>query len=175
MSLIQGVGIEEFQCIQRCPHFKGGMEKFHCRGMWYYITQWVLLAFSPTSFSETLGILSHYSTTVFPQFFDSSWMTKFMPITVWWLQLTLEKAEILFSASMTLILNNTTTYGYSQINHLSPMTAQEESIQIEVTMLLNRRSNAVGPTGLFTCGVLDRNGVNRKIYIGVNLGISVLL
>ena len=98
-----------------------------------------------------------------------------MPITVWWLQLTLEKAEILFSASMTLILNNTTTYGYSQINHLSPMTAQEESIQIEVTMLLNRRNNAVGPTGLFTCGVLDRNGVNRKIYIGVNLGISVLL
>ena len=25
MSSFQGVGIEEFHCIQRCPHFKGGV------------------------------------------------------------------------------------------------------------------------------------------------------
>ena len=26
-----GFGIEEFHCIQRCPHFKGvGIEGFHC-------------------------------------------------------------------------------------------------------------------------------------------------
>ena len=31
MSSFQGVGIEEFHCIQRCPHFTVlGIEEFHC-------------------------------------------------------------------------------------------------------------------------------------------------
>ena len=31
VTSFQGVGIEEFHCIQRCPHFRGvGIEEFHC-------------------------------------------------------------------------------------------------------------------------------------------------
>ena len=31
VSSFQGVGIEEFQCIQRCPHFwVNGIEELHC-------------------------------------------------------------------------------------------------------------------------------------------------
>ena len=39
-------------------------------------------------------------------------------------------------------------------------------------VLLNRRSSAVGPTGLYRCVVPDRSGVDRELYIGVGLGMS---
>ena len=35
-------------------------------------------------------------------------------------------------------------------------------------VLLNRRTGAVGPTGLYTCQVPDVSGTNRTLYIGVN-------
>ena len=37
-------------------------------------------------------------------------------------------------------------------------------------VLLNRRTGAVGPTGLFTCQVPDGSGTNRTLYIGVGAG-----
>ena len=36
-------------------------------------------------------------------------------------------------------------------------------------VLLNHRTGAMGPTGLFTCQVPDEDG-NKNLYIGVNLG-----
>ena len=39
-------------------------------------------------------------------------------------------------------------------------------------VLLNRRTGAVGPTGLFTCQVPDGSGTNRTLYIGVDLSIQ---
>ena len=35
-------------------------------------------------------------------------------------------------------------------------------------VLLNRKTSAVGPTGLFTCQVPDGSGMERTLYIGVN-------
>ena len=37
-------------------------------------------------------------------------------------------------------------------------------------VLLNRRNNAVGPTGIFTCHIPDGSGP-RTIYIGIGTGI----
>ena len=34
-------------------------------------------------------------------------------------------------------------------------------------VLLNRRDEVTGPTGLFTCRVLDSRGVVQSLYIGV--------
>ena len=42
-------------------------------------------------------------------------------------------------------------------------------------VLLNCKSNAVGPTGLYRCVVPDRSGVDRELYIGVGLGMSCYL
>ena len=39
-------------------------------------------------------------------------------------------------------------------------------------VLLNRRTNDVGPTGLYTCHVPDGEG-DKILYIGVNLGIII--
>ena len=39
-------------------------------------------------------------------------------------------------------------------------------------VLLNRRTSAVGPTGLFTCQVPDGSGMERTLYIGVDAGTS---
>ena len=39
-------------------------------------------------------------------------------------------------------------------------------------VLLNYRSSAVEPTGLYRCVVPDRSGVDRELYIGVELGMS---
>ena len=39
-------------------------------------------------------------------------------------------------------------------------------------VLLNRRTGAVGPTGLFTCQVPDGSGTNRTLYIGVDLSMQ---
>ena len=35
------------------------------------------------------------------------------------------------------------------------------------SLLLNRRSSAVGPTGVYTCVVPDAGNVNRTLYIGL--------
>ena len=34
-------------------------------------------------------------------------------------------------------------------------------------VLLNHRTNVMGPTGLYTCQVPDRSGMERTLYIGV--------
>ena len=39
-------------------------------------------------------------------------------------------------------------------------------------VLLNRRTDAEGPTGLFTCQVPDESGTNRTLYIGVDLSMQ---
>ena len=39
-------------------------------------------------------------------------------------------------------------------------------------VLLNRRTGAMGPTGLFTCQVPDGSGTNRTLYIGVDLSMQ---
>ena len=39
-------------------------------------------------------------------------------------------------------------------------------------VLLNRRSSAVGPTGLYTCQVPDGSGMVRTLYIGVDLSMQ---
>ena len=41
-------------------------------------------------------------------------------------------------------------------------------------VLLNRRTSAVGPTGLYTCQVPDGNGMERTLYIGVGTGIDYI-
>ena len=35
-------------------------------------------------------------------------------------------------------------------------------------VLLNRRTSAMGPTGLYNCQVPDGSGMERTLYIGVN-------
>ena len=37
-------------------------------------------------------------------------------------------------------------------------------------VLLNRRNNAGGPTGIFTCEIPDASGQLRTVYIGVDTG-----
>ena len=37
-------------------------------------------------------------------------------------------------------------------------------------VLLNRRTSAVGPTGLLTCQVPDGSGMERTLYIGLDSG-----
>ena len=37
------------------------------------------------------------------------------------------------------------------------------------TVRLNRRNNAMMPTGVFRCEVLDANGTNQNVYVGVYL------
>ena len=39
-------------------------------------------------------------------------------------------------------------------------------------VLLNRKTGVVGPTGLYTCQVPDGNGMERTVYIGVNLSMQ---
>ena len=39
-------------------------------------------------------------------------------------------------------------------------------------VLLNRRTGAMGPTGLYTCQVPDGSGMERTLYIGVDIGTS---
>ena len=39
-------------------------------------------------------------------------------------------------------------------------------------VLLNRRTGAVGPTGLYTCQVPDWSGMERTLYIGVYIGVG---
>ena len=34
-------------------------------------------------------------------------------------------------------------------------------------VLLNRRNNATGPTGLYSCQVLDARNANQSIYVGL--------
>ena len=41
-------------------------------------------------------------------------------------------------------------------------------------VLLNRRTGAVGPTGLYTCQVPDRSGMERTLYIGVGAGTDYI-
>ena len=35
------------------------------------------------------------------------------------------------------------------------------------SVILNRRNNAVGPTGIYTCEIPDTGNTNRTLYIGV--------
>ena len=37
-------------------------------------------------------------------------------------------------------------------------------------VLLNRRNNAAGPTGVYTCMLPDGSGQDRTLYIGVDAG-----
>ena len=37
-------------------------------------------------------------------------------------------------------------------------------------VLLNRRNNAAGPTGVYTCMLPDGSGQDRTLYIGVDTG-----
>ena len=39
-------------------------------------------------------------------------------------------------------------------------------------VLLHRRTGAVGPTGLFTCQVPNESGMERTLYIGVDLSMQ---
>ena len=42
------------------------------------------------------------------------------------------------------------------------------------SLLLNRRSSAVGPTGVYTCVIPDAGGDLRTLYIGVGTDTSML-
>ena len=42
-------------------------------------------------------------------------------------------------------------------------------------VLLNRRTGAVGPTGLYTCQVPDGSGMERTLYIGVGAGTDYIM
>ncbi len=42
-------------------------------------------------------------------------------------------------------------------------------------VLLHRMNSGIGPTGVYTCKVPDENGVVQQLYIGVGLGIIIML
>ena len=130
------------------------------------------MAFSPiaTSFSETL---SHYFPTVLQFFLED----KIYPNNSVVALINIgEGRDSLFCLNNSDIEEHEDPWIFPNESSVSNDSTRGFYTNISHNaVLLNCRSNAVGPTGLFTCRVLDGNGVYRKIYIGVNLGISVLL
>ena len=46
------------------------------------------------------------------------------------------------------------------------------SLQEGATVRLNRKNNAVDPTGVYRCEIPDRDGVNRTLFVGVYVSIN---
>ena len=60
MSSFQGVRIEEFYCIQRCPHFRGGVPLYTEVALFQgiEIEKYVFLVFSISVSEITLAVVS---------------------------------------------------------------------------------------------------------------------
>ncbi len=52
----------------------------------------------------------------------------------------------------------------SNINANSSIYSSSRSKQ---AVVLHRESNALGPSGIYTCNIPDVHGTNRKIYFGI--------
>ena len=47
--------------------------------------------------------------------------------------------------------------------------------RVPSAVLLNRRNNALGPTGIFTCRIPDGNNQLSTLYIGVDTGSYIVM
>ena len=43
------------------------------------------------------------------------------------------------------------------------------------SVILNRRNNAVGPAGIYTCEIPDAENINRALYLRISEGITCIL